>query len=250
MISTSSAQTVSRENVLSVFNGFRVKIDDYNDRRERLIKISRDVTIHSKRLIFLLHRIANEDADDAEQRAVKECRQKLKPIQLLFEAARDELRGQDFGRYSQSLSPGVQEYIEAISFSHYLEHGSLITHAQAQALISSPSGEPWFPLTHSDYLLGISDLTGELMRLAITSTGLHRGRHKAAEVCDFVRRCKADFESLTPYVNELSKKQNVTTDSLKKIELAAYAIAIRGSEYHNFPQDFDESAGRQGDEPY
>ncbi|KDQ20576.1 hypothetical protein BOTBODRAFT_26582 [Botryobasidium botryosum FD-172 SS1] len=246
-----ASASAAREGVLAAFNDFRVQIDDYNDRRERLIKISRDITIHSKRLIFLLHRIANDDALDAQQRAA-ECRQKLKPIRAFFEAASDELRGQDFGRYSQSLSPGVQEYIEAISFSHYLEHGTLITHAQAQALISTPAGEPWFPLTHSDYLLGISDLTGELMRLAITSSGLRQGRHKAAEVCDFVRRCTADFESLTPYVNELSKKQSVTTESLKKIELAAYGIAIRGSEYHDFPRSFDDDPGhgRPADEAY
>lgn len=39
-----------------LFEGFRAELDDYNDRRERLIKASRDVTTASKRLIFLLHR--------------------------------------------------------------------------------------------------------------------------------------------------------------------------------------------------
>ncbi len=42
--------------VLEAFGLFRDEIDDYNDRRERLIKTSRDVTSLSKKVIFLLHR--------------------------------------------------------------------------------------------------------------------------------------------------------------------------------------------------
>lgn len=98
------SQNSTRENILSAFSSFRAEIDDYNDRRERLIKISRDITIQSKRLIFSLHRIANEDADDAGQRAVDDFKKKLRPVYTLFEAAREELKGQDFWRYAQSLS--------------------------------------------------------------------------------------------------------------------------------------------------
>jgi len=45
-----------------------------------------------------------------------------------------------------------------------------------------------------------------------------------------------DLERLTPYVRELSRKQYVTAQSLEKIEDAAYAIAVRGSEY-DLPQE-------------
>ncbi|KAG5652285.1 hypothetical protein H0H81_005545 [Sphagnurus paluster] len=89
----------------------------------------------------------------------------------------------------------------------------------------------YFPLTIDDYLLGLSDLTGELMRFAISAISRRGGRAKANEVCAFVRACKADFERMTPYVRDLSKKQAVTAQSLQKIEDAAYAIAVRGSEY-------------------
>ena len=37
----------------------------------------------------------------------------------------------------------------------------------------------------------MSDLTGELMRFAITAIGRRAGRQIAREVCDFVRNCKA-----------------------------------------------------------
>jgi len=94
----------------------------------------------------------------------------------------------------------------------------------------------YFPLTISDYLLGLSDLTGELMRFAISAISRRGGRTKANEICTFVRRCKADFEGMCPRVRGLSKKQHVTTQSLQKIEDAAYTIAIRSSEY-DLPDD-------------
>jgi len=92
----------------------------------------------------------------------------------------------------------------------------------------------------SDYLLGLSDLTGELMRFAISGISRRGGRTKASEVCAFVRDCKSDFERLTPYVRDLSKKQAVTAQSLQKIEDAAYAIVVRGSEYDLPPDKLDD----------
>jgi len=57
-------------------------------------------------------------------------------------------------------------------------------------LLLSAAGQ-YFPLTVSDYLLGLSDLTGELMRFAISGLAKRGGRKKASEVCAFVRGCKA-----------------------------------------------------------
>lgn len=49
----------------------------------------------------------------------------------------------------------------------------------------------FFPLPLNEYLLGVSDLTGELMRFAITAISTKGGRNKAEEVCKFVRSCQA-----------------------------------------------------------
>lgn len=40
-----------------VFAVFQQELDTKHDKYERLVKISRDVTIESKRTIFLLHRV-------------------------------------------------------------------------------------------------------------------------------------------------------------------------------------------------
>ncbi|KAJ3476140.1 hypothetical protein NLG97_g9220 [Lecanicillium saksenae] len=41
-----------------MFEGFRDELDQHHDRRERLVKVSRDVTAQSKKIIFALQRYA------------------------------------------------------------------------------------------------------------------------------------------------------------------------------------------------
>ncbi|KIM48372.1 hypothetical protein M413DRAFT_418938 [Hebeloma cylindrosporum] len=243
-------------NIVTIFDNFRAEIDDHNDRRERLIKASRDITNLAKKTIFLLHRLVQEadgrELDDltAGKKASQQAYPKLREIQDLYAKLQPELQGDRFWRYQRQVSPGLQEYIEALSFAHYLEHGSLITFEEVQRTLMDSQGVEvclrqvcsalYFPLTVSDYLLGLSDLTGELMRFAISGIARRGGRNKASGVCAFVRGCKADFERMTPYIRELSKKQAVTAQSLEKIEDAAYAIVVRSSEYDLSPEMLDD----------
>jgi hypothetical protein len=46
----------------------------------------------------------------------------------------------DFYRYDRQVSPGLQEYIEALSFSYYLEHNTLIPFDFVQATLLDESG--------------------------------------------------------------------------------------------------------------
>ncbi|KAJ3533734.1 hypothetical protein NMY22_g7214 [Coprinellus aureogranulatus] len=227
------------------FQGFRDDIDAYNDRRERLIKASRDITNLSKKTIFLLHRLVLEsDAslDDGQlfARAARKGYEKLRDVQDMYASLKCELEGDLFWRYERQVSPGLQEYIEALSFAYYLEHGCLVPFSEVQKSISDDEGNPYFPLTVSDYLLGLSDLTGELMRFAISGLSRKGGRKKATEVCAFVRSCKADFEMFTEHNRDLRKKQYVTASSLEKIEDTVYAIAVRSSEYDLPPEMLDD----------
>jgi len=187
-----------------------------------------------------------DDKDDRKrnERAAARGREKLKEIQKLFAAVGGEVEGDRFWRYQKNVSPGLQEYIEALSFTHYLGTGKLVSYAEVQQSLSNESGVPYFPLSVEDYLLGLSDLTGELMRYAISAISQRGGRSKAIEVCTFVRNCKSDFENFSPQFRELRKKQQVTTQSLEKIEDAAYAIAVRSSEYDIPPELLDDIVAR------
>ena len=196
------------------------------------------------------------------QGVTETVRPMLIQIEHLFAGMKSDLEGDKFWRYQRAISPGLQEYVEALSFAHYLTYDSLIAWKEVQDRLSDESGIPvrclpflalhvsrvttcarivplclrqtatdkehvlsshpdrtqYFPLPIEDYLLGVSDLTGELMRYAIAGIPRKGGRATANTVCTFVRQCKADFGTLTPHSRELAKKQRVTVESLHKIE--------------------------------
>lgn len=125
--------------------------------------------------------------------AVESARGKLLEVQKMYANMAHELSGDKFWRYQRAVSPGLQEYLEALSLAHYLDKGTLITFQEAQRTISDDQGVPYFPLDMEDYLLGLSDLTGELMRLAISGIARKGGRAQAINICAFVRLCKSGW---------------------------------------------------------
>lgn len=147
--------------------------------------MSRDITIGSKRIIFLLHRISNQSEDEIQQQASES----LRSVRENIVRVASELGPEPYYRYQRAFSPGLQEYIEAASFEHYLLTRQLITRDQllADVLDLVPAEvRRWALLTTGDstdraqnkadvnfffsvrdYLLGIADLTGELMRVCV-----------------------------------------------------------------------------------
>lgn len=81
-----------------------------------------------------------------------------------------DLQGLNAYRYSHNITGGNQEFMEALSFQHYLETQSLISYNEAKARIAAMSGEAGpISFTPEDYILGVCDMTGELMRFSVTS---------------------------------------------------------------------------------
>lgn len=84
-----------------------------------------------------------------------------------------------------------------------------------------------FPVPTHRYLLGISDLTGELMRFATNAIGGGGGKGSGppsdpgAVVRSVLALLRSIREGLDPFVflvRDMGKKQAVTTASLRKIE--------------------------------
>ena len=146
-------------------------------------------------------------------------------------------------RYSRQCSPGCQELVEALAFSHYLQHQKLASPAELEALL--PKG---VNLNFADYLLGLCDLVGEMMRIAITCVAT-RGQlpggaptefgdagdhnHMRQTILEDVREIRVCFEMLN--VNgdlgqSLDKKMDVLRTCVEKVESAAYSMTIRGQE--------------------
>lgn len=151
--------------------------------------------------------------------------------------------------------------MEAVSFQHYLETQTLITYEEAQGMV--PRG---MILTEDDYMLGIFDLVGELMRFAVTSmatSGLvPRGREDGGESRDIVtdlRGLRMAFESLdttsqggSPFKKDVANKMEVMKSSVEKVEKAVYGMIIRGRERPKgwMPESGGEERGREPVESY
>ena len=117
--------------VILSFKNHRQELDYRYDKHERLVKCSRDVAIASKRIIFNLQRVAG--ASDTEQ-IFKEADEKFVTVkELLNTIIALELEGEDPFLFTRAYSPGVQEYIEALSFAHFLKRKTLISFEQVEA---------------------------------------------------------------------------------------------------------------------
>ncbi|KAJ3416870.1 hypothetical protein HDV05_008455 [Chytridiales sp. JEL 0842] len=205
-------------------------LDDVHDRRERLVKISRDITINSKRMIFLLHRVTT---DPNPTSILLQARESQRTIIALFSQASVDLQGQNTHRHHKSIAPGLEEYIEAVSFLVYLERGELVTQEELQKELVNEDGIASVLISVEDYLLGLADLTGELMRLCINAVA--RGQNdRAVEICRFMRSLQSDYLILD--VPSVQKKMGAMKGSVKKVEAACFRIKILSSE---FPQSWE-----------
>lgn len=180
------------QEILDFFIECSKKLDSHHDRYERLVKLSRDITIESKRVIFLLHRIQDEST---KEKLVKEADSKLQfLVTTSWNKVAKELLNQDHYHYLRAYSPGLwhnsyhsiieiisnqplplfykglQEFIEALSFLNYVKLGQLISLTYIQSKLTySETLVVTIPV--QEYLLGIADLTGELMRMCINAVG-------------------------------------------------------------------------------
>eukprot|EP00850_Spirogloea_muscicola_P012011 SM000076S21832 [mRNA] locus=s76:443678:445384:- [translate_table: standard] len=227
------------------FRVYAGQLDAINERRERLVKASRDVTVHSKKVIFAIHRMSA-----GTRAAVLESASAELGSVRVRHAARiaAELRAEDYWRLRGAFSPGASTlirshnrcYIEAATLLEYCREGRLLTPAELDSGLAELADADGCPFRSSlaDYLLGVADLTGELMRLAIGSVAgagsVGSAGNEAAASCNFVRAVHSGFNQLPKageLARELPRKLDVMLQSLGKIESASYAVHVRGREY-------------------
>uniref|UniRef100_A0A1D5RLR0 Translin-associated factor X n=1 Tax=Mus musculus TaxID=10090 RepID=A0A1D5RLR0_MOUSE len=110
--------------VMLAFKSFQQELDARHDKYERLVKLSRDITVESKRTIFLLHRITS--APDMEE-ILTESESKLDGVRQKILQVAQELSGEDMHQFHRAVTTGLQEYVEAVSFQHFIKTRSLIS---------------------------------------------------------------------------------------------------------------------------
>ncbi|KAJ2337487.1 hypothetical protein GGI00_000204 [Coemansia sp. RSA 2681] len=224
--------TDSKRQVLALFTSYRDTLDSHHDQRERVIKCSRDITALSKKIVFSLLRITQESSPES---VFKDAENKHKQVLDLFRKISVELQGSNSLKYNRQATPGLQEYIEAIGLWAFLQDNVLISKDQVLQRLSVPGPDdvvaPLVSVTDEDYILGISDLPGEVNRYCINAIG--KGDHEAVRRClMFLRQMKEGINMLmcSGYVRDLDKKVAVLDSSLEKTERAYYSMSIRDSE--------------------
>ncbi|KAL4575664.1 hypothetical protein LXL04_022515 [Taraxacum kok-saghyz] len=229
-VGTESASTSS--SMKDSFSRYAEYLNHFNDKRERVVKASRDITINSKKVIFQVHRMSKNNKDEVLEKAEKDLSAvKDQHIARLV----NELQGTDFWKLRRAYSPGVQEYIEAATLCKFCTSGTLLNLDEINTMLlplSDPSFEP-LQINILDYILGLADLTGELMRLAIGR--ISDGEIEYAEkICRFVREIYRELTLLAPKMDEswdMKGKMDVMLQSVMKIENACFSVHVRGSEY-------------------
>ncbi|KAJ2899762.1 hypothetical protein IWW38_000850 [Coemansia aciculifera] len=224
--------TDRKREILALFTSYRDTLDAHQDQRERVIKCSRDITALSKKIVFTLLRITQESSP---QSVFKDAEAKHKQVLDLFRKISVELQGSNSLKYNRQATPGLQEYIEAIGLWAFLQDNVLITKEQVLQRLSVPGADgvvaPLVSVTDEDYILGISDLPGEVNRYCINAIG--KGDREAVKCClAFLRQMKEGINLLagSGSVRDLDKKIEVLDSSLEKTERAYYSMSIRESE--------------------
>ncbi|KAL5761579.1 hypothetical protein ACOSP7_017843 [Xanthoceras sorbifolium] len=229
MNTESSSTTMTMKDAFANYADY---LNHFNDKRERVIKASRDITSNSKKVIFQVHRISRHNKEAVLEKAEKDLA--AVTDQYISQLVK-ELQGTELWKLRRAYSPGVQEYVEAATFCKFCRTGTLLNLEEINATLlplNDPSLEP-LQVNVLDYLLGLADLTGELMRLAIGR--ISDGEFEFAEkICKFVRDIYRELTLLFPLMDDSSDmkmKMDTMLQSVVKIENACFRVHVRGSEY-------------------
>ncbi|PFH58117.1 hypothetical protein XA68_14142 [Ophiocordyceps unilateralis] len=151
---------------------------------------------------------------------------RMSQIAGLLQPIAQDLQSANRHRYAWQMR-GLEELVEAVSMAHYLRTQRLISPEEAQAAVPAS-----IALTMNDYLFGVLDLFGELMRFATVHRGdvVLSGGGGTCVLRDLQELAVA-FEALPrwhskDWVNKLeAMRQSVT-----KVEELGYGLVVRGSE--------------------
>ena len=192
------------------------EMKSYDERRETVIKGSRDIQKLSKQAIFSLHR---GDADQAEQRIGNA---------LAVSKELSPLIAGDVRLRSGSYSHAMEEFAEARLFQHYITEQKLLVPENMDASVNT-----------EEYLGGLLDFTGELNRWAIaraTERNVAAVEH-AKRIVENIMGC---FLQLDLGNGSIRKKYDALKYTLKNLEKTLYELSLGGQQRdHEETQDGD-----------
>lgn len=178
------------------FEAIKKDLENFEEKREGVIQKSRTIIHLSKQIINALHRNNIKEAEKFVEDINKEVK--------------------DFG--SECYDTGIyraalQEYAEAMAFYYYIKHEKLPTRKE-------------IGVNTEEYLLGLCDLTGELMRKAVNEV-IAKEYDSALKIKDLVSELYSEFLKLNFRNGELRKKFDSIKWNLQKLEDLALQVKLK-----------------------
>ena len=183
--------------MLKDFNEIRRHLQEFDSRREETISTSREIIKLSKQIIYSIHR----DDIKITESLIKEIKVKLSKL--------------DKKHYDTNIDcVAFQEYVEALCYYEFVKTGKIPSHKELKVDVDH-------------YLLGLCDLTGELVRKAVN--GIIKKKYKEAlKIKELVEEIYGEFLKLDFRNNELRVKADSIKYNLKKLEDIAYDLKVKG----------------------
>ncbi|MEM4336973.1 MAG: hypothetical protein QXG86_03135 [Candidatus Woesearchaeota archaeon] len=175
------------------FDSIKKEIEDFDEKRDRIIKDSRNVLKLSKMIIYSLHR---EELNKAEK-YLKSIKEELSNLKKHAKKNPELL-------CLPSYKVAFQEYVEAAAYFHLLKSKRLITRKE-------------LGVSAEQYILGVCDLIGELVRKAVNSA-IRENYKTAFEIREFVSEIYALLLGFDFRNGELRKKFDSIKYELKKLD--------------------------------
>jgi predicted translin family RNA/ssDNA-binding protein len=184
-----------------MFEKIRDGFEKEEAEREKIILESRVIIKSSKEVIYSLHR---GDINSAKI-ALEEMEKRVKSLIKSYKGTKHEFSG--------SYKISIQEYVEAKAYYEYSVDARILPYSE--------------DLDYESYLLGLCDLSGELVRMAL-NMGIEGNFEKVYSIRKFVsdlfdELAKFDFRN-----GELRKKSDSIRWDLKKLDDMVFELKVKG----------------------
>lgn len=187
------------------FERIKDELARFEQKREKAIASSREIIALSKQIIYAVHR-----GDMGKARSL------LPLIRSAVESLPDGPSDTDMPQVAR------QEYVEAVSYLHFIETGCLPTRKD-------------LGVEYPEYLSGLCDLTGELVRKAVKDV-IERRYESAQRIHALVDEIYSAFLEFDLRGGELRKKSDSIKWNLKKLEDVMYDLEVRGRVVQKDPE--------------
>jgi predicted translin family RNA/ssDNA-binding protein len=181
----------------AIFMKIKKKFEKFSNEREKAILNSREVIALSKKVIYALHR--------GDMKAAKT---------FMVSINQKKLKLPKSGSYDANItSVAYQEYVEAVCYYEYITKGKI-------------SNYETLKVEAEDYLGGLADLTGELVRKAV-ALAIENQVEKVSKIKEFVAEIYNGFLQLNLRNSDLRRKSDAIRWNLNKLEDTLLSLKLR-----------------------